>query len=160
LYIGACIKGNNESGVVQKLAVNITLVGYAVPRYAHNAIIAKFAAKWQQEHHQKVIFQQAYGGSGSQTRAVIDGLPADIVHLALGSDVNKLAKSGLVDPKWEQKLPNKGIVAHTVAAIVTRSGNPKKINTFADLARPDVKWVSGEPGGMFSHCGIMPSLLV
>jgi sulfate/thiosulfate transport system substrate-binding protein len=145
LALGSCIQGNNESGVRQNPDVNITLVGYAVPRSAHNAIIAKFTAKWQREHQQKVIFQQAYGGSGSQTRAVIDGLPADIVHLALGSDVNKLAKSGLVDPKWEQKLPNKGIVAHTVAAIVTRSGNPKKINTFADLTRSDVKWVSADP---------------
>jgi sulfate/thiosulfate transport system substrate-binding protein len=145
LALGSCIRGNNQSGAKQKPDVNITLVGYAVPRSAHNAIIVKFAAKWQREHQQKVIFQQAYGGSGSQTRAIIDGLPADIVHLALGSDVNKLAQSGLVDPKWEQKLPNKGIVAYTVAAIVTRSGNPKKINSFADLARPDVKWVSADP---------------
>jgi sulfate/thiosulfate transport system substrate-binding protein len=145
LALVGCNKSNDRSGIIQKPDVNITLVGYAVPRSAHNAIIAKFTAKWQREQHQKVIFQQAYGGSGSQTRAIIDGLPADIVHLALGSDVNKLAQSGLVDPKWEQKLPNKGIVAHTVAAIVTRSGNPKKIDTFADLARPDVKWVSADP---------------
>jgi sulfate/thiosulfate transport system substrate-binding protein len=145
LGLVACQNGKNGSGVVQKPDVNITLVGYAVPRSAHKAIIAKFAAKWQQEHQQKVIFQRAYGGSGSQTRAVVDGLPADIVHLALGSDVNKLVKSGLVDPNWQQKLPNKSIVAHTVAALVTRSGNPKKIVSFTDLTRPDVKWVTADP---------------
>ncbi len=125
--------------------VEITLVGYATPRSAHNAIIKKFTAKWQQEHNQKVTFRQTYGGSGAQTRAVIDGLPADVVHLALGGDVDKLAKASLVAADWDKKLPNRGIVAQSVAAIITRPGNPKKIKSFADLTRPDVKWVTADP---------------
>ena len=104
----------------------------------------KFTAKWQQEHNQKVIFKQTYGGSGAQTRAVIDGLPADVVHLALGNDVNKLVKAALVSSDW-QKLPNQGIVAQSVVAVVTRAGNPKKIKSFADLTRTDVKWVTANP---------------
>jgi sulfate/thiosulfate transport system substrate-binding protein len=137
--------GNSQSGAGQKKDVEITLVGYAVPKAAHDRIIKKFVAKWQQEHSQKVTFKQTYGGSGSQTRAVIDGLPADVVHLALGGDVNKLAQASLVAKDWEQKLPNRGIVARSVVAIVTRPGNPKQIKSFADLARPDVKWVTANP---------------
>ena len=137
--------GTNQSGAAQKQDVEITLVGYAIPKAAHDVIIKKFVAKWQQEHNQKVIFKQTYGGSGSQTRAVIDGLPADIVHLALGGDVNKLAQASLVAKDWEKKLPNNAIVAQSVAAIITRTGNPKKIKSFADLARPDVKWVTANP---------------
>jgi sulfate/thiosulfate transport system substrate-binding protein len=149
LSLGACGKsdtpstGNAPAG--SKQDVTITLVGYAVPKAAHDVIIQKFTTKWQQEHNQKVTFKQTYGGSGSQTRAVIDGLPADVVHLALGSDVNKLAQASLVSPDWAKKLPNQGIVARSVVAIVTRPGNPKQIKSFADLARPDVKWVTANP---------------
>lgn len=145
----ACGNGNdssnNQSGVASKKDVEITLVGYAVPKVAHDRIIRKFVAKWQQENNQKVIFKQTYGGSGSQTRAVIDGLPADVVHLALGGDVDKLAQASLVSADWAKKFPNNSIVAQSVAAIITRPGNPKKINSFADLARPDVKWVTANP---------------
>jgi sulfate/thiosulfate transport system substrate-binding protein len=149
LSLFACGNGsdskNNQSGAAQPKDVEITLVGYAVPKAAHDVIIKKFVAKWQQEHNQKVTFKQTYGGSGSQTRAVIDGLPADVVHLALGGDVNKLAQASLVSADWAKKLPNQGIVAQSVVAIVTRSGNPKQIKSFADLARPDVKWVTANP---------------
>jgi sulfate/thiosulfate transport system substrate-binding protein len=137
--------GTTQSGADKPKDVEITLVGYAIPKAAHDAIIKKFTAKWQQEQNQKVTFKQTYGGSGSQTRAVIDGLPADVVHLALGGDVDKLAKASLVATDWEQKLPNKGIVARSVAAIITRPGNPKKIKSFKDLTRPDVKWITANP---------------
>ncbi len=66
---------NSAGGNNQKKDVEITLVSFAVTKAAHEAIIPKFVAKWQQEHNQKVTFKQSYGGSGSQTRAVIDGLP-------------------------------------------------------------------------------------
>ncbi|WP_310490162.1 substrate-binding domain-containing protein, partial [Chamaesiphon sp. VAR_69_metabat_338] len=122
--------GNSSSGVGQNKDVEVTLVGYAVPKPAHDIIIKKFVAKWQQEHNQKVTFKQTYGGSGSQTRAVIDGLPADIVHLALGGDVDKLAQASLVGADWGKKLPNNAIVARSVVAIVTRPGNPKQIKSF------------------------------
>jgi sulfate/thiosulfate transport system substrate-binding protein len=146
LSLVACGKGSDPpSGTGQKPDVEVTLAGYAVPKVAHDAIIKKFVAKWQQEHNQKVTFKQTYGGSGSQTRAVIDGLPADIVHLALGGDINKLAKASLVAADWDQKLPNNGIVARSVVSIVTRPGNPKQIKSFADLARADVKWVTANP---------------
>jgi sulfate/thiosulfate transport system substrate-binding protein len=131
LALVGCSNGGDSIAANQKPDVAITLVGYAVPKAAHNRIIKKFAAKWQQEHSQKVVFKQTYGGSGSQTRAVIDGLPADVVHLALGNDVNKLVQAKLVAPDW--------------VAMITRSGNPKHIKSFADLTRADIKWVTANP---------------
>jgi sulfate transport system substrate-binding protein len=116
-----------------------------VPKAAHDAIIPKFVAKWQQEKGQTVLFSQSYGGSGSQTRASVDGLDADIAHLALAADTEKLVSAGLVHADWAKKTPNSGTVARTVAAIVVRPGNPKNIKTFADLTRDDVKWVTADP---------------
>jgi sulfate transport system substrate-binding protein len=125
--------------------IELTLVGYAVPKAAHDAIIPKFQEKWQKEHNQTVTFKQSYGGSGSQTRAVIDGLEADVVHLAVGSDVIKLVDKGFVNPDWNKRVPNNGTVGETVAAIIVREGNPKKIKTWPDLTRSDVKWVTPNP---------------
>jgi len=116
-----------------------------VPKAAHDAIIPKFQEKWKAEKGQNVTFNQSYGGSGSQTRAIIDGLEADVVHLAIGADVDKLVKAGFVNNNWTQRVPNKGIVGETVAAIITREGNPKNIKTFEDLTRSDVKWVTADP---------------
>lgn len=125
--------------------VELTLVSYAIPKAAHDAIIPKFVAQWQKDKGQTVTFRQSYGGSGSQTRAIIDGLEADVTHLALAADTGKLVKAGLVNADWETKVPNNGTVAKTVAAIVVRPGNPKNIKTFQDLTRDDVKWVTPDP---------------
>lgn len=125
--------------------VKLTLVSFAVTKAAHDAIIPKFVAKWQQEHNQKVVFEQSYGGSGSQTRAVIDGLEADIVHLALALDVDKIVDAGLIEPNWEQEAPNNSIASRSVAVLVTREGNPKQIKTWSDLARKDVKFITANP---------------
>ncbi len=145
---GGSVADSNQpanSAAAQKQDLELTLVGYAVPKAAHDAIIPAFQQKWKSEHGQTVTFKQSYGGSGSQTRAVIDGLEADVVHLAIGADVNKLVNAGLVNANWNQSVPNNGIVGETVAAIITREGNPKNIKTFADLTRDDVRWVTADP---------------
>lgn len=126
--------------------IELTLVGYAVPKAAHDAVIPKFVEQWKKDHGgQKITFKQSYGGSGTQTRAVIDGLEADVVHLAIGADMNKLVKAGLIKEDWTTRTPNNGIVGETVAAIITREGNPKGIKTFADLGRDGIKWVTANP---------------
>ena len=125
--------------------VQITLVSFAVTKAVHKAVIPKFVEQWQREKGQTVIFKQSYGGSGAQTRAVIDGLDADIVHLALGLDVQKIEKAGLIQPGWEKEYPNDSIVSKSVAAIVTRPGNPKNITRFADLAKPGISWITADP---------------
>jgi len=123
----------------------VTLVSYAVTRSAYEKIIPKFAAKWKKDKGQTVTFKQSYGGSGSQTRAVIDGLAADVVQLPLESDISKLQQAGLIKPGWQKKFPNNSTVTKSVVAIVTRPGNPKKIKGWSDLARPDVKLITANP---------------
>jgi ABC-type sulfate transport system substrate-binding protein len=133
------------SPAANKGNVELTLVSFAVTKAAHEAIIPKFIEQWQKEKGQTVTFSQSYGGSGSQTRAVIDGLEADIVHLALALDTAKIEKAGLIQPGWEKKVPNEGIVSKSVAAIVTREGNPKGIKTWEDLGKDGVKLITADP---------------
>jgi sulfate/thiosulfate transport system substrate-binding protein len=140
--IAAC-SGRNSGN--SKPDVELTLVSFAVTRAAHDAIIPKFVEKWQQEQGQTVIIQQSYGGSGSQARAVIDGLEADVVHLALALDTQRIEKAGLIAPGWEKEVPNGGIVSKSVAALITREGNPKGIKTWSDLAKNDVKLITADP---------------
>ena len=128
-----------------KESVEITLVSYAVTKAAYEQIIPQFVEQWRQEHGQEVTITQSYGGSGSQTRAVIDGLEADVVALALALDTEKIEAAGLIEPGWEQEAPNDSIVHKSVAVLVTRDGNPKGISSWADLANPDVSVVTANP---------------
>jgi sulfate/thiosulfate transport system substrate-binding protein len=107
--------------------VELTLVSFAVTQAAYEKIVLLFTEKWRQEHNQEVTFHQSYGGSGSQTRAVVDGLEADVVALALALDTQKIEKANLIQPGWEKEAPNGSIVTKSVAALVTREGNPKNI---------------------------------
>ncbi|MBD2041356.1 sulfate ABC transporter substrate-binding protein [Microcoleus sp. FACHB-672] len=125
--------------------VELTLVSFAVTRAAHEQIIPKFIEKWKQEHNQTVTFNQSYGGSGSQTRAVIDGLEADVLHLALALDTEKVEKAGLIEPGWENEAPNGAIVSKSVAALVTREGNPKGVKDWADLTKEGVSVITANP---------------
>ncbi|MBD0265003.1 MAG: sulfate ABC transporter substrate-binding protein [Tolypothrix sp. Co-bin9] len=125
--------------------VELTLVSFAVTKAVHEAIIPKFVEQWKKDHNQNVRFKQSYGGSGSQTRAVIDGLEADVVHLALALDTQRIEKAGLIQPGWEKEVPNNGIVSKSVAVLVTREGNPKGIKTWADLGTNGVKLITADP---------------
>lgn len=153
--LAACSGGNvsNSTSVSpaanpvanNKQNVELTLVSFAVTKAAHEAIIPKFVEQWKKDHNQTVTFKQSYGGSGSQTRAVIDGLEADVVHLALAGDTAKIEKAGLIQPGWEKEVPNNGIVSRSVAALITRPGNPKGIKTWADLEKDGVKLITADP---------------
>ncbi|MFH7027709.1 MAG: sulfate ABC transporter substrate-binding protein [Heteroscytonema crispum UTEX LB 1556] len=159
LAIAACGGGNASNSAAENSGSNpatspvaakgqdveLTLVSFAVTKAAHEAIIPKFVEKWKQEHQQNVTFKQSYGGSGSQTRAVIDGLEADIVHLALALDTKKIEKAGLIQPGWEKEVPDNGIVSKSVAALVVRDGNPKGIKAWSDLAKDGVKLITADP---------------
>jgi sulfate/thiosulfate transport system substrate-binding protein len=123
----------------------ITLVSYAVTKAAYDKIIPKFQAQWKRQTGQDVVIKTSYGGSGTQTRAVIDGLQADVVNLALGLDVNRIQQAGLIQPGWERENPNRGVVTRSVVALETREGNPKKINGFADLAKPGIRVITANP---------------
>ncbi|BAZ30873.1 sulfate ABC transporter periplasmic sulfate-binding protein [Cylindrospermum sp. NIES-4074] len=140
--IASCSGGT----LANKADVKLKLVSFSVTKAAHDIIIPKFVAKWKQEHNQNVTFEQSYGGSGAQTAAVIAGSQAaDIVHLALPLDVNKIQQAGLIKSGWDIRSPRNGIVSRSVAAIVTREGNPKGIKTWEDLAKDGVKVIAANP---------------
>lgn len=143
--------------------IEITLVTYAVTKAAYDKIIPKFQEQWKRDNNgQEIIVNTSYGGSGSQTRAVIDGLEADVVALALALDTKKIEQAGLIEPGWEQEAPNNAIVTRSVIAFVTRPGNPKRIRTWADLAQPDVKVITANPktsgGARWNFLGLWGSV--
>jgi sulfate/thiosulfate transport system substrate-binding protein len=163
--IAACGIPSDPSSPSGKPALppqELTLVSFAVTQSAYEKIIPLFAAQWKQTHNQDITFSQSYGGSGSQTRAVIDGLEADVVALALALDTQKIAKAGLIQSGWEQSSPNAGIVTQSVAVLVTREGNPKKIQTWADLGQGEVKVITANPktsgGARWNFLGLWGSV--
>ena len=131
--------------ISQGKSTQLTLVSYAVTKAAYQKIIPLFVADWQKKTGETVTFKTSFAGSGTQTRAVIDGLPADVVNLALAGDVKKIEKAGLIKSGWEKEVPNNGIVTRSVVALETRDGNPKGIKTWADLAKPGIGIVTANP---------------
>jgi sulfate/thiosulfate transport system substrate-binding protein len=116
----------------------LTLVAYSTPRDAYAEIIPEFQ---KTAKGKDVDFEQSYGASGEQARAVKAGLKADIVALSLEPDVTTLVKAGLVNPKWKQNKWQ-GIVTRSVVVFVVRRGNPKKIKDWEDLTRSGVDVVT------------------
>ncbi|MEH2256368.1 sulfate ABC transporter substrate-binding protein [Nostoc sp.] len=146
IFLSIAVASCSGSSSASKNDVKLKLVSFSVTKAAHDQIIPKFIEKWKQEHNQNVTFEQSYGGSGAQAAAVIaDSQEADIVHLALPLDVSKIQQAGLIKSGWETEAPRNGIVSKSVAAIVTREGNPKAINTWADLAKDGVKVIAANP---------------
>ncbi len=126
-------------------SVEVTLVSYTVTKAAYQQITDNFAEEWQKSHQQQVVFNQSYGASGSQSRAVADGLEADVVALSLQPDIDKIRKAGLIDKGWEDELPNQSIVSQSVVALISQPGNPRQIKTWSDLAQPGLKIITANP---------------
>jgi len=143
-------------------AQTLTLVSYAVTKNAYDQLFRLFADDWKKKTGQTVTFKGSYGGSGSQTRAVIDGLNADIVNLAMAADVSRIEQAGLIRKGWESRLPNKATPIHSTVVAFVRPGNPKKINSWQDLAKPNVDVVTANPktsgGARWNFLGLWGSI--
>jgi sulfate/thiosulfate transport system substrate-binding protein len=92
-----------------------------------------------------VNIRQSHGGSGKQARAVIDGLPADVVTLALAYDIDEIAQRGLIAKDWAGRLPNNSAPYYSTIVFLVRAGNPKNIKDWDDLIRPGVKVITPNP---------------
>ena len=140
----------------------ILLVSYAVTKAAYDEIIPKFIASWKKKTGQTVVVKTSFGGSGSQARAVIDGLEADVVGLALEGDLIKLEEAGFIKSGWQNKLPNKSIITNSIVVFFVRPGNPKKINNWNDLNNNNVDVVTANPktsgGARWNFLGIWGSV--
>jgi sulfate/thiosulfate transport system substrate-binding protein len=119
----------------------LTLVAYSTPREAYEQLIPAFS---RTEAGKGVSFSQSYGASGEQSRAVQNGLAADVVTLALEPDMTKLVDAGLVAKDWNAD-EHKGMVTRSVVVLVTRKGNPKNIRTWDDLVEPGVEVLTPNP---------------
>lgn len=104
---------------------SLLLVSYSVTKSAYDRILPKFEADWKRSTGQAITVKTSYGGSGSQTRAVIDGLPADVVGLALVADVYKLQDKDLIDVGWEKEFPNQSIITNSTVALFCGPAIPR-----------------------------------
>jgi sulfate transport system substrate-binding protein len=120
-------------------------VSYDPTRELYREINDAFAKKYQAEHGRAVSIKQSHAASGSQARAVIDGLDADVVTLAVWPDVEAVAKSGLVKPDWQNRYDNQSVPYHSVVVFVVRKGNPKGIKDWPDLVKGDVSIITPNP---------------
>src|SRR5436305_2807859 len=122
-------------------AASINLIAYSTPK----TVLGKIIQAWQATPDGNgVSFTQSYGASTDQAKAVAAGLPADVVFLSTGDDVDLLVEAGLVDQNWSQQS-YKGIAADTVVVFAVRNGNPKHIRGWNDLIRPGVQVVTPNP---------------
>ncbi len=138
---GASGPSGSEGGPVTLLNVS-----YDPTRELYREFNEEFARHWLEQTGQAVTVQQSHGGSGSQSRSVIDGLEADVVTLALAFDVDAIVQqAGLISPDWQDRLPNNSAPYASTLAFLVRQGNPKNIRTWADLARPGVEVVTPNP---------------
>lgn len=115
-------------------------------RELYEGINARFASQWKVRTGQDVTILQSHGGSGKQARAVIDGLEADVVSLALAYDIDQIGRKGkLLDTSWADRAPGKSVPFSSTIIFLVREGNPLGIRDWADLARPGVQVVTPNP---------------
>lgn len=141
----ACVIG---AGVAGSAAAQTRLlnVSYDPTRELYRAYDAAFTRHWKEKTGQTVTVQQSHGGSGAQARAVIDGLEADVVTLALEADIDAIvAKSGKIAANWRSRLPNNSAPYTSTIVFLVRKGNPKAIKDWDDLIKPGVAVITPNP---------------
>lgn len=129
------------------LAANITLlnVSYDPTRELYTKFNKSFANYWKGKTGNTVTIRQSHGGAGKQARAVIDGLEADVVTLALAYDIDAIAEKGLIKPGWQKELPHNSSPYTSTIVFLVRKGNPKGIKNWDDLIKPGVSVITPNP---------------
>ncbi len=135
-----------RGAAAQPKPVTLLNVSYDPTRELYQAINVAFAQRWKAKTGQDVTINQSHGGSGRQARAVVDGLEADVVTLALAFDIDALVTPGkLIPANWATRLPNASAPFTSTIVFLVRKGNPKKIKDWNDLARPGVAVITPNP---------------
>jgi sulfate/thiosulfate-binding protein len=125
--------------------VSILNVSYDPTRELYKDFDAEFAKYWKQKKGVDLTVNQSHGGSGKQARAVIDGLEADVVTLALAYDIDAIADSKLLPQDWQKRLPNKSTPYTSTIVFLVRKGNPKGIKDWNDLVRQGISVITPNP---------------
>jgi len=121
-------------------------VSYDPTRELYAEYNTAFTRYWKGKTDQDVTIRQSHGGSGAQARSVVEGNPADVVTLSVGSDIDTIAqKSGLLPTNWQSRLPHNSAPYSSIIVLLVRKGNPKNIRDWGDLARPDVGVITPNP---------------
>jgi sulfate/thiosulfate-binding protein len=138
--LAACSPGGRHGGAQRLLNVS-----YDPTRELYEAYNALFATHWGGLGHPAVNVQQSHGGSGAQARAVIDGLAADVVTLALSADIDQIAARGQIAANWQARLPDNSCPYTSTIVFLVRQSNPKAIHDWPDLVREGVQVVTPNP---------------
>ena len=125
--------------------IQLLNVSYDPTRELYVEVNAAFAKSYQAQTGQAVSIQQSHGGAGAQARAVIDGLEAAVVTLALAYDIDAIAASGLIAPDWQKRLPQNSSPYTSTIVFLVRKGNPKGIRDWNDLVKPGVGVITPNP---------------
>ena len=135
------------SAATSAQAADITLlnVSYDPTRELYKAINTAFASDWKAKHGDNVTINQSHGGSGAQSRAVTDGLDADVVTLALAYDIDAISAKGLIAKNWQTRLPDNATPYTSTIVFLVRKGNPWKIKDWPDLVKPGVQVITPNP---------------
>ncbi|MBV8799501.1 MAG: sulfate ABC transporter substrate-binding protein [Alphaproteobacteria bacterium] len=147
--LSACLLGAVAvlaAGVASAADVTLLNVSYDPTRELYKAINTAFSAQWKTKTGDNLTVNMSHGGSGKQARAVIDGLDADVVTLALAYDIDSIAKIGhLMDAGWQKRLPDNSTPYTSTIVFLVRKGNPWKIHDWSDLIKPGIQIVVPNP---------------
>jgi sulfate/thiosulfate transport system substrate-binding protein len=130
---------------VSAAAQTLLNASYDPTRELYQDFNAAFVKYWKGKTGQTIAIRQSHGGSGGQARAVIDGLEADVVTLALAYDIDAIAQSGLTSAGWQKRLAQNSSPYTSTVVFLVRKGNPKGIKDWADLAKPGIQIITPNP---------------
>ncbi|MBP1208136.1 sulfate transport system substrate-binding protein [Duganella sp. 1411] len=153
--IAAAVFAATAASSVLAAEVSLLNVSYDPTRELYQDVNAAFAKDWKAKTGDTVKIKQSHGGSGKQGRAVIDGLEADVVSLALAYDIDAIAERKLLAPDWQKKLPHNSTPYTSTIVFLVRKGNPKGIKDWNDLVKPGVAVITPNPktsgGARWNH---------
>ncbi len=129
------------------MAKDVTLLNasYDPTRELYKEVNQAFAAQWKAQHGDTVTIQMSHDGSGKQARSVVEGLPADVVTLALAYDIDAVSDHGLIAKDWQQRLPDNASPYTSTIVFLVRKGNPKHIKDWPDLIKSGVQVITPNP---------------
>ena len=143
--VAAALLGDGRASAADAKQVQLLNVSYDPTRELYEEVNRAFAKELEARTGQKLVVKQSHGGSGKQARAVIDGLEADVVTLALAYDVDAVAKAGLIAPGWQKRLPQNASPYTSTIVFLVRKGNPKGLRDWDDLVKPGVAVITPNP---------------
>jgi sulfate transport system substrate-binding protein len=145
LFLAMIVCGCSNPSQGEGSTLTLLNVSYDPTRELYDEVNSAFAAEWKQKTGQTVTINQSHGGSGKQARAVIEGLEADVVTLALAYDIDAIAERGLIAADWQKRLPHNSCPYTSTIVFLVRNGNPRAIKDWDDLIQPGLNVVCANP---------------